>query len=418
MQVMTKLLALSKLRRFCALSVSKIDAMEEGGAKTGDEARFQPACADIEDVYSSGMDNLSVNLDESDLELLAVLERIAAASGEDIPEHGSLNNASQSSIADLKIEHDMVGQSVSMREVYRFISKVAPSASTVLIYGESGTGKELVARAIHQNSPRAEKPFLAINCAALTETLLESELFGHEKGSFTGALAQKKGRLEIADGGTVFLDELGELAQTLQAKLLRVLQERTFDRVGGTRPVKVDIRIIAATNKNLEDAVREGCFREDLYYRLNVVSLVMPPLRERREDITLLANYFTSKYGRQNGRQLSGISAAARSCLTDYYWPGNVRELENVIERAVVLGSSDMILQEDLPQALLEAESSNCTATTKYSDAVKESKKYSIIRAIEQSNGNYTAAAKLLGIHPNHLHRLVRNMNLRPEIKK
>ena len=221
----------------------------------------------------------------------------------------------------------------------------------MLIGGESGTGKELVARAIHRNSPRANKPFVAINCAAIPEGLLESELFGHEKGAFTGASAQKKGRLEMADGGVVFLDEIGELAPALQVKLLRVLQEREFERVGGSRPISVDIRLIAATNKDLEAAVKARTFREDLYYRLNVVSLECPPLRDRREDIPVLAEYFVAKFAAKCKVKAKRISPEAMAGLVNYDWPGNVRELENAIERALVLGVSEMIEPEDLPES-------------------------------------------------------------------
>src|SRR3989454_12499119 len=238
---------------------------------------------------------------------------------------------------ELNIEHSMVGESEPMREVYQFISRVATKDSTVLIYGESGTGKELVARDIHRNSGRGDKPFVAINCAAITETLLESELFGHEKGSFTGAVSQKKGKLEMAEGGTLFLDEVGEMAAPLQAKLLRVLQERVFERVGGTRPIKVDVRLITATNRDLKEMTRTGGFREDLFYRINVVALVMAPLRERREDIPLLARYFASMYGERCGRRVNGISTGALDCLMSYEWPGDVRGLANAVERAVVL---------------------------------------------------------------------------------
>src|SRR5438876_12148167 len=225
----------------------------------------------------------------------------------------------------------MVGESPRMREVFQFIRKVAPTDSTVLIRGESGTGKELVARAIHRNSRRQNRPFVAINCAALTDTLLESELFGHEKGAFTGAVALKKGKIEVADSGTVFLDEIGELAPNLQAKLFRVLQEREFERVGGTRPIKVDVRLIAATNVDLNEASRTGKFRQDLYYRLNVVSLEVPPLREHPQDIPLLAAYFIARYSEKVNRRVAGISPKARTCLLHYSWPGNVRELENAI---------------------------------------------------------------------------------------
>jgi Nif-specific regulatory protein len=302
-----------------------------------------------------------------------------------------------------------------MRAVIDFISRVAARESTVLIWGESGTGKELVARAIHANSGRADKPFVAINCAAITETLLESELFGHEKGAFTGAVAQKKGKLEAADGGTVFLDEIGELAVPLQAKLLRVLQEREFERVGGTRSIKVDIRLIAATNRDLKEAARTGSFRQDLFYRLNVVSLRMPALRERKEDIPLLANFFAVRFGEKVKRRVAGISAKARACLLRYQWPGNVRELENAIERAVVLGSTDLILAEDLPEAILEETATEGEPVTALHEGLLRAKKELIERAIEQAGGNYTEAAGILGVHPNHLFRLIRTLNLTPK---
>jgi Nif-specific regulatory protein len=350
------------------------------------------------------------------LQLVAAIAGIAAVAIENARQFEWLETENERLLADVNIEHNMVGEGAAMQRVYHFISKVAPKDSTVLICGESGTGKELAARAIHRNSKRAQKPFMAVNCAALNESLLESELFGHEKGSFTGAFAQKKGRLEVADGGTVFLDEIGELTPLLQVKLLRVLQEREFERVGGTITIKVDLRLIAATNKNLEEAIEASEFRQDLYYRLNVVSLEMPPLRERREDIMLIANYFADKYGTRCNRKLRGFSAAARACLTAYEWPGNVRELENAIERAVVLGTTDLILPEDLPEAVLESESSP-TATLRYHEAVTRTKKEIILRAVDEAKGNYTEAAKLLGVHPNYLHRLIRNLNLKEQLK-
>jgi Nif-specific regulatory protein len=317
----------------------------------------------------------------------------------------------------IDLEHDMVGAGSRMREVFQLVSKVAPTASTVLIRGESGTGKELVARAIHRNSPRAGQPFVAINCAALTETLLESELFGHEKGAFTGAIAQKQGKLEMAHRGTLFLDEVGELPQAFQTKLLRVLQEREFERVGGARTIRVDVRLIAATNRDLESAIACNAFRKDLYYRLNVVSLAMPPLRDRREDIPLLARHFVAKHGKKANRRLAGLSPEALDCLQAYDWPGNVRELENLIERAVVLGSTELIVPEDLPEAVLEAPVAS-EPPGGYHQTVREEKKRAILAALSQSGGNYTEAAKLLGVHPNYLHRLVRNLGLREEVRK
>jgi Nif-specific regulatory protein len=351
------------------------------------------------------------------LQLVAAIAGIAAVAIENARQFEWLETENERLLADVNIEHNMIGESAPMQRVYHFISKVAPTDSTVLISGESGTGKELAARAIHRNSKRAQKTFMAVNCAALNESLLESELFGHEKGSFTGAFAQKKGRLEIADGGTVFLDEIAELSPMLQVKLLRVLQEREFERVGGTVTIKVDLRVIAATNKNLEEAIEARQFRQDLYFRLNVVSLEMPALRERREDIMLLANYFADKYSAKCNRKLKGFTAEARAGLTSYYWPGNVRELENAIERAVVLGTTDFILAEDLPEALLEREVSLATSS-RYHDAVAQTKKQIILSAMDQAQGNLIAAAKFLGVHPNYLQRLVRNLNLTDELKQ
>jgi Nif-specific regulatory protein len=361
---------------------------------------------------------LDTPFDQDHLQLVSAISAITAVAIENARHFEWLVSENQRLIADFNIEHNLVGESPPIREVLQFISKVAPTDSTVLLSGESGTGKELAARAIHLNSKRADKTFMAVNCAALAESLLESELFGHEKGSFTGALTQKKGRLEIADGGTVFLDEIGELSPALQVKLLRVLQEREFERVGGTRAVKVDIRLITATNKDLEESIANGSFRQDLYYRLNVVNLEMPPLRERPEDIPLLANYFAAKYAERCNRRIIGIAADAQSRLASYYWPGNVRELENAIERAVVLGATDRILLEDLPESILESEPAAAAPGTKYHEAVAETKRQIILSAMQQAKGSYTEAAKLLGVHPNYLHRLVRNLNLKEQLKK
>lgn len=345
------------------------------------------------------------------LQLVTAIAGIAAVAIENARQFEWLETENERLLADVNIEHNMVGESATMQRVYHFISKVAPTDATVLISGESGTGKELAARAMHRNSKRSQKPFMAVNCAALNESLLESELFGHEKGSFTGAIAQKKGRLEIADGGTIFLDEVGELTAPLQVKLLRVLQEREFERVGGTVTINVDLRVIAATNKNLEEAIEAGQFRQDLYYRLNVVSVEMPALRERRDDIMLLANYFADKYGTRCNRKLKGFSPEARNCLIAYDWPGNVRELENTIERAIVLGTTEWILAEDLPEPVLETKMTDGSITT-YHAAVVQNKKQIILRALEEAKKNNIEAARLLGIHPNYLQRLIRNLNL------
>ncbi len=359
--------------------------------------------------------NPGVRFDSDLMQLVTSLGNIAGLAIENARHLERLGGENRRLHEELNIHHSMVGESKAMHEVYGFVSRVAGRDSTVLISGESGTGKELVARAVHMNSTRADMPFVAINCAAITETLLESELFGHEKGAFTGAVSQKKGKLEIAEGGSVFLDEIGELAVPMQAKLLRVLQEREFERVGGMRPIKLDVRLIAATNRDLKEASKAGTFRVDLYYRLNVVSLHMPALRERREDIPLLAAFFAAHYSEKVKRRVAGISPAARTCLMRYDWPGNVRELENAIERAVVLGSTELILPEDLPDSVLEETAAAGEPVNALHDAVREAKIAVIERAIEQANGNYTEAAKILGVHANHLFRLIRTLNLKPK---
>ncbi len=356
--------------------------------------------------------------DEERLQFLTVLAEIAAVAVDNARYVELLIGENRRLREEISVQHSMVGESPAMQHIYQFISRVSKSDSSVLITGESGTGKELVARAIHENSNRSNQPFVAINCAALTETLLESEFFGHEKGAFTGAMVQKKGKLEVAENGTVFLDEIGEMAPGLQAKLLRVLQEHAFERVGGTRSIATNIRIIAATNRNLQDAIKTGHFRLDLYYRLNVVSIEMPTLRDRKQDIPLLTQYFLSRVSKNLKRPSMNISPPAMAYLMQYDWPGNIRELENAIERAVVLGSSDTVLPEDLPAAILEIEPPSGLSAGKFQSAVQDTKKQAILNAIEQSNGNITAAARLLEVHPNYLHRLIRNMNLRPLIKK
>jgi transcriptional regulator with GAF, ATPase, and Fis domain len=360
----------------------------------------------------------STAFDKDHLQLLTAIANMAAAAIESLQHIEHLENENHRINQEINIKHKMIGESRQMRELYKLIAKVAPTDSTVLIGGESGTGKELAARAIHANSLRSQKPFIAINCATLTEMLLESELFGHEKGAFTGAVVQKKGKLEIAHGGTVFLDEVGELAIDIQAKLLRVLQEREFERLGGTRPIKVDIRMVAATNRNLEEAVRQGAFRRDLYYRLNIIGVTMTPLRERREDIPLLASFFAAERGKRVKNKPMRISAEARTCLMGYDWPGNVRELENAIERAIVLGSTDLIMPEDLPEEILETVTAHGAPIAKFYDVLRETKRQLIIDTIEQAKGNHTEAAKLLGVHPNNLHRLIRNMNLKSTVIK
>ncbi len=359
-----------------------------------------------------------VQFDERHLQLMMGIAGMASIAIENASQMEWLESQNRSLQSDINIEHDMVGESPRIRALYQFVAKAAPTDSTVLIRGESGTGKELVARAIHSNSPRTGKAFVAINCAAMTETLLESELFGYERGAFTGAVAQKRGKLEAADGGTVFLDEIGELAPALQAKMLRVLQERQFERVGGIRPIHVNIRLIAATNRDLEKAIQAGGFRQDLYYRLNVLTVTTPPLRERRDDIPLLAGYFAIRCAKKCTRPIKGISREARQCLINYDWPGNVRELENAIERAVVLGTTELIMPEDLPEALLEKEQIVGVQLTEYHQTIKETKRRLVLAALDQAGGSYTQAAQILGIHPNNLHRLIRSLDLKISPKK
>jgi Nif-specific regulatory protein len=292
----------------------------------------------------------------------------------------------------------IIGTSKGIRSVLEQVAQVAPSDATVLITGESGTGKELVASEIHRQSKRASHAFIKVNCAALPESVIESELFGHEKGSFTGALNQRKGRFELANGGTIFLDEIGDLSPQIQVKLLRVLQEREIERVGGSQPIKVDVRLIAATNRNLEADIKSGRFREDLFYRLNVFPIHIPPLRERKSDIILLADFFAEKYAQKNGKLIKRISSPALDLLSSYHWPGNVRELENCIERAVILSTDNVIHSYHLPPSLQSAQSTQTEPTTTLEAALSRLEKELIIEALKITGGNMAAAARRLGI--------------------
>jgi transcriptional regulator with GAF, ATPase, and Fis domain len=367
-------------------------------------------------IYLDSSSTLA-RFDQDHLELVTAIAGISAVALENARQIDWLKQENLRLNSELNLDNSLVGESPRMKDVYQFLARVARADSTVLIDGESGTGKELAARALHRNSPRADKPFVAINCAAMMETLLESELFGHEKGSFTGALAQKKGKLEIANGGVVFLDEIGELAPAMQSKLLRVIQEREFERVGGVRQISVDLRLIAATNRNLAECVKAGTFRQDLFYRLNVVSITMPALRERKEDIPLLARYLVGKHAQRCKVKPKPLSEEALACLLNYDWPGNVRELENAIERALVLGSAESILPEDLPESVLERATPAGMISAKYHSSLKDVKKQLILTALEDAKGSYTEAARALGLHPNYLHRLIRNLDLRSELK-
>ncbi len=378
--------------------------------------------------------NPAVPFTESDLQFVMGIAGIAAAGIVNLQKIERLRTESKRLQTALDAEQDMVGGSASMRRVSSLIKRVAANDSTVLLCGESGTGKELAARAIHRASPRRNGPFVAVNCAAIPADLLESELFGYEKGAFTGATAQRKGQFEIAQCGTLLLDEIGELALPLQSKLLRVLQEHEFTRVGGTSPIHADVRFLAATNRDLAVLSKTGAFRLDLYYRLNVISITLPPLRERREDILLLARYFAAKFGTKCNRPVAGISAEAESYLLRYDWPGNIRELENAIEHAIVLGSTESILPEDLPECIFEAlptsavsaaqQLSNKDAasdprrnSTTYQNAVVNLKKQLILEALKEAGGNYTEAARHLRVSPNYLHRLIRNLNIKSLIE-
>ncbi len=336
------------------------------------------------------------------------------------------NRHLRSSMASQYSFGNIIGKSKAMQNVFDTIRKIAPATATVLIEGENGTGKEMVAKSIHYNSPRRDKPFIAINCSALSEHLLESELFGHEKGAFTGAVSMKKGRFELANGGTLFLDEIGELSQSLQVKLLRVLQERVFERVGGTKTIVVDIRIIAATNKVLKEEVEKGNFREDLFYRLNVLHIVLPPLRERAEDIRLLVEHFMEKYAKERRPDIppvKGIDQEVERLFYEYGWPGNVRELENVIERAMILCPGDRIQVSDLPKnfkknAYTTLHMEGIPASAGLSETLAEVEKSMIKRALDMTDNVQARAAKMLGIGKSGLNQKIKKYRLNVSPKK
>ncbi len=306
----------------------------------------------------------------------------------------------------------IAGKSAKMNQAIEVSKRAAISKSTVLLLGETGTGKEIFARAIHDWSERKGKPFIPINCVGLSKELLESELFGHEKGAFTGAHQLKKGKMELAHGGTVFLDEIGDISQELQTKLLRFLQEREFERVGGTKPISVNVRIIAATNRDLDDAVKEGRFREDLYHRLNVIAVTLPPLRERREDIPALANFFLHRFSTETKKNFTEVEPEAMKTLLAYNWSGNVRELANVIERAVVLGQGSKITLSDLSSRVRRKEPRPTSNSLSYHEAIEAYRRELVIQALTHAQGNRAAAAKALGLHRTHLLKLIKSLNI------
>ena len=312
--------------------------------------------------------------------------------------------------------HNMVGNSNAMHQVYQLIEQVADSNATVLISGESGTGKDLVAHAIHYNSLRANKPFVKVNCTALPESLLESELFGHEKGAFTGAAGRKLGRFERAHGGTIFLDEIGDFSMNLQVKLLRVIQFKEFERVGGTETIKTNVRLVVATNKNLEEQIKEGLFREDLYYRINVFPIYLPPLREHKDDIMLLADHFLEKLAAENNKDISRISTPAIEMLTSYHWPGNVRELENCIERAVLLCDGDCLRSEHLPPSLQMIKKTQSIAGGSLTEIIARREKELIVDALKKFGGQQRKTAEELGVTERMLGYKIKKYNILPKL--
>jgi DNA-binding NtrC family response regulator len=369
--------------------VKKIRSMDDPSAVVVMTAFGEIASA-LDAMRAGAADYLikPLNLDE----LLVVLDKVF--------EHQQLRRETRQlrqRVRDRVAPDNIVGTAPPLQRVFEVIDQVAPSRATVLITGESGTGKELVANAIHQRSPRAHGPFIKLHCAALAESLLESELFGHERGSFTGAMNRKDGRFTLADGGTLFLDEIGEVSPAIQVKLLRFLQEREFERVGGTQTLHVDVRVIAATNRNLLDEIAKGRFREDLYYRLNVVALEMPPLRERRSDIPALVQFFVDRYAKENGKTIEGCAVDAMELLTSYGWPGNVRELENAIERAVVLAAGPMIERKQLPPNVRPAVAP--TGIPPIPGAtMAEIERFVILETLKATAGSSSRAAEMLGI--------------------
>jgi Nif-specific regulatory protein len=384
------------------------------GSRLRSEGAFRDNGTAAAPIYASGVLTGALILHgvKSDcLPILSAISSLASVAVESVREVERLREDRAALENRIFGNGGILGRSSAVLKLLQQIERLAPRDTTVLIQGESGTGKELVARLLHRRSPRADAPFVAINCAAIAETLLESELFGHEKGAFTGASGLKKGKLETADKGTLFLDEIGEMALPMQAKLLRALQEREVERVGGTRAISIDIRLVAATNRDLAQKVEEGSFRGDLYHRLNVVALRTPPLRDRREDIPLLAQHFLEHFGEPS----KTLTPEAARCLEAYDWPGNVRELANAMEHAVVMGDTGPVTVADLPESIQE--SAPPADLSAFQSTVSDAKRESILKAYRQAGGDYKGAAKLLGLNPTYLLRLVRNLGLREALK-
>ena len=372
----------------------------------------------VDRIYESGIGEQA----NTDLQFLTVLSGLIAQTTMRVQSVNREKEQLHTENLQLKRElsqknriNDIVGNSSKMQDVYEMIHRVVDSNATVLLRGESGTGKTLVAKALHYNSKRAEKPFIVVNCSALPETLLESELFGHEKGAFTGANERKIGRFEQAEGGTLFLDEIGEISNSVQVKLLHVVQERNFQRLGSTKQIECDVRLVAATNRDLENAVKEGAFREDLYYRLNVFPVYLPALRERRTDILLIAEFFLEKFNKENNKKIRRISTSAIDMLVQYHWPGNVRELQNCMERAVLICDEDTIKGIHLPPTLQTSESSSSENPLSLTSAVENFEKELIIDGLKKNNGNQTKTAKYLDTSLRIINYKIHQYNIDPK---
>jgi len=369
---------------------------------------FQDMESTVEAVKKGAFDYISkpISLDTLDLSIKKVFQNIQL--------HLRLKDLLADVYREYKVD-TIIGKSRSMEDIFKTIGVASQSRVTVLIQGESGTGKELIARAIHYSSPEKDKPFIAINCSALVETLLESELFGHEKGSFTGAISRKEGKFEVASGGTIFLDEIGEMSQTLQVKLLRVLQERSFERVGGSETIKTDVRVIAATNKDLQKLTSMGLFREDLYYRLKVITIGVPPLRERKEDIPLLVSHLLEKANRELHKSVRKVPGRVMDMLMNYTWPGNIRELENVITRGTLLAKGDVLLDVYIPGGHDAGGNGAGRQDAWKASSLDEVEREHIQRTLEHTGWNKSRAATLLGITPPRLDRKIKKYNLRSQ---